>query len=79
MMQWFHNDLVIHSFVDNSGTVFFHLHSGETLALSLPLTVIYQQLPDAGSVLRQDTNSMRRLKLFLSEQAISQLEAANGI
>lgn len=79
MMQWFHNDLVIHSFVDNSGTVFFHLHSGETLALSLPLTVIYQQLPDAGSALRQDTNSMRRLKLFLSEQAISQLEAANGI
>jgi hypothetical protein len=79
MMQWFHNDLVIHSFVDNSGTVFFHLHSGETLALTLPLAAIYQQLPDISSELRQDTNSMRRLKLFLSEQAISQLEATDGV
>lgn len=78
-MQWFHKNLVIHSFVDNSGTVFFHLHSGETLALSLPIAAIYQQLSDASSELRQDKNSMRRLKLFLSDQALSQLEASDGV
>lgn len=79
MTEWFAPVVVIHHFADQSGTVFFHLHSGETLALSLPLAFIAQQLPDTNSELRQTPLVMQRLKLFLSETALNSLRTADDI
>ncbi|MCT6699458.1 hypothetical protein [Rheinheimera sp. 4Y26] len=79
MTEWLGSAVVVHHFADNSGTVFFHLYSGETLALSLPLVVIARQLPDANSELRQNPLVMQRLKLFLSETALNSLSTADDI
>ncbi|WP_306522082.1 hypothetical protein [Rheinheimera sp.] len=79
MEQWFQQAVVIHSFADNSGTVFFHMHSGETLALSLPLFAIYQQLAETSSELRQNRLVMQRLKLFLSDTAVNNLSPSDDI
>lgn len=79
MEQWFQPAVVIHTFADNSGTVLFHMHSGETLALSLPLFAIYQQLSETTSELRQNRSVMQRLKLFLSDTAVNTLGPTNDI
>ena len=79
MTEWFGPAVVIHHFADHSGTVFFHMYSGETLALSLPLTDILQQLTDVNSELRQSPLVVQRLKLFLSETALNTLSTADDI
>jgi len=76
-MQWFNDIALIHNFADHSGTVFFDLHSGETLALTLPLEVILQQLSVPDSGLRKDEAVMQRLKPFLSMAAIMELRSCH--
>lgn len=73
MMDCFHNLVIAHSFADNSGSVLFHLQSGETLALKMSLCQIIEQLSEPFSTLRHDEIVMSRLKTFLSEAAISKL------
>ncbi len=73
MIQWFNTDSVIHSFADNSGTVFFHKLSGETLALNMPLSSIFNDISDPSSQLRLDDIVMNRLRVYLSDSAQSQL------
>ena len=78
-MRWFHNLVIAHSFLDNSGTVLFNLQSGETLALKMSLSDIAEQLAETNSTLRHDEIVMSRMKNFLSDAASSELSSSNGI
>jgi len=79
MMDWFHNLVIAHSFADNSGCVLFHLQSGETLALKMSHSQIIEQLSEPESTLRHDEIVMPRLKVFLSDAAISKLSLSDDI
>jgi hypothetical protein len=78
-MHWFHNLVIAHTFADNSGSVFFHLQSGETLAVKMSLSDIVEQLSEPSSMLRHDEIVMPRMKIFLSDAAISKLSPSDDI